>query len=135
MAKKIQELESLLGKQSEKAPQHLANNATEKDAKDAKIEALKKALTLANDNNKKRKYSDRPEWPKNDQPDKGWGRERILARYPGKGSWCWSCGHDMPPGHDSKNCKWAKEGHKHNATVNNQMGGSQRNKHLCVNCP
>ena len=136
MAKEIQELKALLGNQSDKA-QPLANTATEKDDKDAQIAALKQALTLVNKNKGGRRDTNpkQPKKPRNDQPDKGWGPERSQSRYPGICEWCWSCGHNLQPGHTSKNCQYPKEGHQREATLSNQMGGSQRNKHLCVNCP
>ena len=137
MAKEIQELKSLLEEQSDQAPQQqpLANTATGKDDKDAQTVALKQALKLVNDGEKKDTNPKQQQKPRNYLPDKGWGKERSQARYPGNCDWCWSCGHDVQPGHNSKNCKYLKEGHQCEATRSNQMGGSQRNKHLCVNCP
>ena len=64
-------------------------------------------------------------------PDKGFGPERSVAQYPGGTGWCHSCGFDVHPiRHNSKSCKSQKEGHDTNATVINQMGGSQQNKRL-----
>jgi hypothetical protein len=53
--------------------------------------------------------------------------QRSKRRHPTSDSYCFSCGYDLPPKHDSKTCKWKKEGHKDSATIKNKMGGSERN--------
>jgi hypothetical protein len=53
--------------------------------------------------------------------------QRSKRRHPDSDSYCFSCGYDLPTKHDSKTCKWKKEGHKDGATVQNKMGGSDRN--------
>jgi hypothetical protein len=53
--------------------------------------------------------------------------QRTKRRHPASESYCFSCGYDLPPKHDSKTCKWKKEGHKDDATIKNKMGGSERN--------
>ena len=144
MAKEIQELKSLLGNRPNQPPpqaqqkqqqqQSLANTATGKDDKDVEIAALKQALKLVNSGGKKKDNPQQKKKFKNDLPNKGWGKERNKAIYPGSLAWCSSCGYDLHPDHNSKNCRYLKEGHQREATLQNQMGESQRNKHLCVNC-
>jgi hypothetical protein len=53
--------------------------------------------------------------------------QRSTRRHPNSDSYCFSCGYDLPLKHDSKTCKWKKEGHKDGATLQNKMGGSERN--------
>jgi hypothetical protein len=53
--------------------------------------------------------------------------QRSKRRHPDSDSYCFSCGYDLPTKHDSKTCKWKKEGHKDSATIKNKMGGSDRN--------
>jgi hypothetical protein len=53
--------------------------------------------------------------------------QRSKRRHPDSNAYCFSCGYDLPPKHDSKTCKWKKEGHKDNATLQNKIGGSERN--------
>jgi hypothetical protein len=53
--------------------------------------------------------------------------QQSKRRHPESNSYCFSCGYDLPPKHDSKTCKWKKEGHKDGATIKNKMGGSDRN--------
>ena len=42
--------------------------------------------------------------------------------------YCWTHGHKVTVGHNSKNCKFKNGGHKDDATKDNIMGGSQKNK-------
>ena len=46
---------------------------------------------------------------------------------------CWTHGFDIGPSHTGATCRTPKEGHKTDATVTNQMGGSQTNCHLIPN--
>lgn len=45
-----------------------------------------------------------------------------------RGSYCWSHGYLVHPMHNSTNCRNKKDGHKDNATRDNNMGGSQVGK-------
>lgn len=42
--------------------------------------------------------------------------------------YCWTHGHKVTVGHNSRNCKFKNGGHKDDATKDNSMGGSQKNK-------
>jgi hypothetical protein len=53
--------------------------------------------------------------------------QRSKRRHPTSESYCYSCGYDLPAKHDSKTCKWKKDGHQDSATIRNKMGGSDRN--------
>jgi hypothetical protein len=53
--------------------------------------------------------------------------QRSKRRHPTSDSYCHSCGYDLPPKHDSKSCRWKKDGHKEGATIKNRMGGAERN--------
>ena len=53
--------------------------------------------------------------------------QRSKRRHPESDAYCHSCGYDLPPVHTSKTCKWKKEGHIDEATINKKMGGSERN--------
>jgi hypothetical protein len=53
--------------------------------------------------------------------------QRSKRRHPTSDSYCHTCGFDLPPKHDSKTCRWKKDGHKDSATITNKMGGSERN--------
>ncbi|WP_288992558.1 hypothetical protein [uncultured Marinobacter sp.] len=53
--------------------------------------------------------------------------QRSKRRHPKSDTYCHSCGYDLPPKHDSKSCKWKKDGHKDGATILNKMSGSERN--------
>jgi hypothetical protein len=53
--------------------------------------------------------------------------QRSKRRHPDSDSYCHSCGYDLPPKHDSKSCRWKKDGHKEGATIMNKMGGAERN--------
>eukprot|EP00978_Attheya_sp_CCMP212_P000035 scaffold104_cov27-Attheya_sp.AAC.1 len=47
---------------------------------------------------------------------------------PPSDSYCHSCGYDLPTKHDSKVCRWKKDGHKDSApTITSKMGGTERN--------
>ena len=43
--------------------------------------------------------------------------------------YCWSHGYKVTKTHNSKTCKFQKEGHKEGATRENTMGGSTDNIH------
>eukprot|EP00957_Ditylum_brightwellii_P104650 7974759-Ditylum_brightwellii.AAC.1 len=58
-----------------------------------------------------------------------WGRkrdqltcERTRSQYVQKICYCWSCDITCRMQQTSENCKWEKEGHKNNATLENRMG-------------
>ena len=131
-AVKFQEIEAQV-KALQNAPhpplqerQPLANTTTGSCAKDVRIAALELALNKATTND----TTTEKRGGRNNMPDKGFGRERKVAQYPGSTAWCHSCGFDLYKTHNSETCRWPKIGHKREATVCNQMGGSQRNKHL-----
>eukprot|EP00957_Ditylum_brightwellii_P196935 15004020-Ditylum_brightwellii.AAC.1 len=42
--------------------------------------------------------------------------------------YCWSCGFKVGVTHNSRNCRYHKEGHQVEATRTNIMGSSRRNK-------
>ena len=56
--------------------------------------------------------------------DKGMSIAQISKRcHPKINSYFHSCSYDLPHKHNSKTCKWKKEGHKYEATIKNKMGG------------
>ena len=55
---------------------------------------------------------------------------RTRTRRHPENTYCWTHGFDVAPTHTSATCKAKKEGHQVDATFNNNLGGSQRNKHL-----
>jgi hypothetical protein len=55
-------------------------------------------------------------------------KEPGNRRFPANGNYCWSHGHDLSKGHNSKNCTRQREGHKTEATKNNTMGGNTAGK-------
>jgi hypothetical protein len=81
--------------------------------------------TSGNNSRTQKGKSPRQQWSINDN-DLPNG-QRSKRRHPDSNAYCFSCGYDLPPKHDSKTCKWKKEGHKDNATLQNKMGGSERN--------
>jgi hypothetical protein len=53
------------------------------------------------------------------------GQDRQLTKLRNMGGCCWTHGfHPIEVAHDSKNCEYKKEGHRNNATYNNQFDGS-----------
>ena len=44
------------------------------------------------------------------------------------GGYCWTHGHCVEIGHDSRTCQSKREGHGENATISNNMGGNQYGK-------
>jgi hypothetical protein len=43
-------------------------------------------------------------------------------------NYCWSYGYKVARSHTSQTCRYPKEGHQHDATKSNTMGGSQVNR-------
>jgi hypothetical protein len=52
------------------------------------------------------------------------------GQYYGNDNYCWSHGYDVAKDHDSKSCKaeWRHENHKEEATGDNPMRGSDKDK-------
>ena len=54
---------------------------------------------------------------------------RRVRKY-NNNNYCWSCGYDISDKHTSQTSKWAKPGHKRDATLDDNMGESQVRRHL-----
>ena len=85
-------------------------------------EALK---FLATQNGGKKHRGRKRTWLNNDMGN----GNRSIRGYPGSTNYCWTCGFDLAPGHTSATCKHVKDGsgHKKEATIDNMMGGTDRN--------
>ena len=61
-------------------------------------------------------------------PKQGQGRDRPphVKNY-NNDNYCWSCWHDLPPGHTGITCTWQLPNHNPQATKYNTMGGNPKN--------
>jgi hypothetical protein len=59
-------------------------------------------------------------------------RKGQITFNPYSENYCWSHGCKVAKSHTSQSCNYPKSGYKHEATKDNNMGGSQANKELCA---
>ena len=90
----------------------VANLTSELKTKDTEIKSLKNQMQQ-NRGGDKDKENDR-------------GKSRFTPQ--DMGSYCWSHGYLIWKNHKSCNCRFPKEGHKKEATRENNMGGNQEGK-------
>ena len=82
--------------------------------------------TQANNNSGERAaQKSKKQWQQNDN-DLPNG-QLTKRRHPESNAYCHSCGFDITTVHTSATCKWKKDGHREDATIDNRMGGSERN--------
>jgi uncharacterized Rmd1/YagE family protein len=89
-------------------------------AKDNEIASLKNCPRDNNNSSRNNNHSDRRTPTRNNNEDKS---------LPDRGGYCWTQGYRVASvNHTSANCRYKDDGHKNDATRDNNMGGSQHGK-------
>jgi hypothetical protein len=95
-------------------------------AKDNEIASLKNRPRNNNSNNNNNNTSRNSN--NNDRHQPTW-RSHNASPMPDRGGYCWTHGYRVSKlNHTSVNCCWKDDGHKDEATRNNNLGGSQHRK-------
>ena len=94
-------------------------------AKDNEIASLKNRPRNNNSNNNNNTSRNSNN---NDRHQPTW-RSHNTSPMPDRGGYCWTHGYRVSKlNHTSVNCRWKDDGHKDEATRNNNLGGSQYGK-------